>query len=261
MDGESPRELRPPEDLRPAQLGIVLVGRVILGHISATLVDLAQRGFLGLEETRDGDDGDWLLTDRRGAAGSAGRLALLGFERTLLDGVFDGKSLVRLSELGESLVPSLNHMRAQIRRDAVRRGRLRRFGRDKRTPGGEQLLHQIRDFRRDLRTLASGGDAAAGLAGYAMIFGLAHAASPALPAGDAARTGGRNPEGEIAWAKGDRLTQGWMAVCGTIPAVTHAWSELPGHDAGHLHGSAHGESHGGYGGHGGHFDGGGHGGH
>jgi hypothetical protein len=227
----------------------------------------------GLEETHYGADGDWLLTDRRGGPGSAGR-ALLGFERTLLDGVFDGKSLVRLSELGESLVPSLNQMRSQLRRDAVRHGRPPRRGRDKRTPGREQLLHQIRDFRRELRQLASAGDAAAAdLAAYAMIFGLARAASVSLPGGDAARTDRHNHEDEIAWSQGDRLTQGWMAVCGRIPTretrlwksrsddLAHAWSEPHGHDAGHGHGhrSGHGESYGGYGGHSDHF-GGGHGG-
>src|SRR5690242_8761967 len=42
-----PRPPTPPEGLRPAQLGIVLLGRVIVGHASATLVDLAQRGLIG----------------------------------------------------------------------------------------------------------------------------------------------------------------------------------------------------------------------
>ena len=48
MQAGQPKSVTPPEDLRPAQLGIVLRGRVILGHVTATLVDLAQRGFLGL---------------------------------------------------------------------------------------------------------------------------------------------------------------------------------------------------------------------
>lgn len=72
MDAGQAPGPRPPADLRPAQPGIVLVGRVIFGHVSATLVDLAQRGFLSLEETHDGLDethdgagGDWLLIDRR----------------------------------------------------------------------------------------------------------------------------------------------------------------------------------------------------
>ena len=80
------QSLTPPEDLRPAQLGIVLLGRVILGHISATLVDLAQRGFLRIEAIPGDGDPDWLLTSLRDQA--AGRSVLLRFEATLLDGLF-----------------------------------------------------------------------------------------------------------------------------------------------------------------------------
>jgi hypothetical protein len=52
MDWES---AQPPENLRPAQLGIVLLGRVILGHIGATLADLGQRGLIRIDEV-PGDD-------------------------------------------------------------------------------------------------------------------------------------------------------------------------------------------------------------
>jgi hypothetical protein len=48
MQAERSQALMPPEGLRPAQLGIVLLGRVIVGHASATLVDLAQRGLIGI---------------------------------------------------------------------------------------------------------------------------------------------------------------------------------------------------------------------
>ena len=201
MDLGPARAPEPPFDLRPAQLGIVFVGRVILGHVSATLVDLAQRGFLSLDETHDGADADWFLTDRRTGPGSRGD-ALLGFERTLLDGLFYGKSLVRMSGLGESFVLPLSQMRTQLRRDAVRHGWLRRRGRGKRTPRGEQLLRQIHDFRRELRTLAAAGDGAAmaGLAPYAMIFGLTRAAglSSAGQAGQAqpSRRDARSPLNE-----------------------------------------------------------------
>jgi len=271
MDVEQSPALRPPEGLRPAQLGIVLVGRMIVGHVSATLADLAQRGFLGLEEVRDSTDEDWLLTDLRKGDGT-----LLDFELTLLNGVFDGKSVVRLSELGEAMVPSLNQMRAQLRRDAVRHGWLRHWIREKRTTRGETLLSQIQGFRRELRALAAQGDSApaSGLVPYAMVFGLAHGATASLPGGNGA-TGKRSHEGEIAWAQGDRLTQGWLGVCGKLPADTsqpwmsrpddfaHTWSAPHGHRSDHVHAPGHTESHGGYGGHvgGGHFDGGGHGGH
>lgn len=60
--------LPPPADLRPAQLGVVLLGRVILGQIAATLVDLAQRGFIRIDQIPGDDDHDWLLTDLRGPA-------------------------------------------------------------------------------------------------------------------------------------------------------------------------------------------------
>jgi hypothetical protein len=65
MQGGQPKDLTPPGNLRPAQLGIVLVGRVILGHVTATLVDLAQRGFLRIEEVDGQADPSWLLTDLR----------------------------------------------------------------------------------------------------------------------------------------------------------------------------------------------------
>ena len=95
--GEVRESLTPPADLRPAQLGVILLGRAIFGHISATLVHLEQRGFLRLDEI-SGDDQDWLLTDLRDQAAARG--GLLGYEATLLDGLFDLQSAVRLGEAG-----------------------------------------------------------------------------------------------------------------------------------------------------------------
>lgn len=102
----------------------------------------------------------------------------LGFEMTLLDGLFGHQPQLRLSKIGDVLRPALNRFRAQLRRDAARHGWLRRWHADKRTPHGEQLVTQIHRFRRELRTLAAAGDSAAlrVLAPYAMIFG--HACTP-----------------------------------------------------------------------------------
>ena len=52
----------PPRALRPAQLGVVLIGRVTLRHIGATVVDLAERGYLRVELIED-DARDWQITD------------------------------------------------------------------------------------------------------------------------------------------------------------------------------------------------------
>jgi hypothetical protein len=274
---------RPPADLRPAQLGIVLVGRVILGHVSATLVDLAQRGVLSLDETHDGldevhnaNDGDWLLIDRRSGVGSGGD-ALLDFERTLLDGLFYGNAVVRMSGLGETFLLPMNQMRKQLRRDAVRNGWMRRWSRGKRTSRGEQLLNQIHDFRRQLRVLAASGDAEAmaRLAPYAMILGVTRAASPSSADVDSVKADrDDHKRDEIGWAQAARLAQGFAEAFRTVrfralrvlataePDFAHEWSGQHGHE--HDHGSGQGHSYGeSYGGHmgGGHMTGGGHGGH
>lgn len=280
MHEERAQSLTPPEGLRPAQLGIVLLARVILGHISATLVDLAQRGFLRIDEV-SGDDPDWLLTDLRDRG--AGHSALLRYEATLLDGLFVQQSAVRLSETNQALIPVLNRVRAQLSRDAVGHGRLRFWRRDQRTPRGEQLLKQVHVFRRELRALAASGTsrAPAGLAPYAMVFGLGVPTAVSFGAHDT-RTAQRR-ETEAQWSQSDRFSTSWLAACsGFSPGLLHGhghrsgtarsddfaheWSGPRDHSHGsHGHGSGHGEYGGGHGDLGGGHDAGpgwgGHGGH
>lgn len=113
MDGRTGRNPTPPGALRPAQLGIVLVGRVLLSHIGATVVDLADRGFLSLEVTGDDNPG-WRLTVLDGKPGE-----LLGYERAPLRGVPDdiargvrGQPVANLlsgAQLRESFCKLLGH--------------------------------------------------------------------------------------------------------------------------------------------------------
>jgi hypothetical protein len=267
MQEERAQRLTPPGELRPAQLGIVLLGRVILRHISATLADLAQRGFLGIDEVPGDGEPDWLLTDLRDPG--AGRSALLRYEATLLDGLFARQGVVRLSEIGRALIPALSRVRAQLRRDAVRQGRLRRWHRDQRTPGGEQLLRQIHVFRRDLRGLAASGNpgALAGLAPYAMVFGLK--VPSAISFGADGTPTAQHRETEAQWSHSDRFATSWLAACaGFSHSPGHGHRSAPSDDFAHQwsaprdhgHGShGHGSGHGGYGGSHGDF-GGGHGG-
>jgi hypothetical protein len=283
MEGQQSREPAPPGQLRPGQLGIVVIGRVIFGHISATLADLAARGFARVEELPGDGKPDWLVTDMRDQVPDGP--ALLGFEITLLDGLFAGQPAARLSAVSQALVPTLNHVRAQLRRDAVRHGRLRRWQRERRTAGGERLLAQIETFRKDLRALAAAGkpDALApGLVPYAMIFGFR--APPAATLAPAARTG-QGRDTEIAWSQTDRFILSWQAACAGFsaqPGRSHGhhpgtgpngdfvqqWSGTRDHSHGsHRHGLGHDGygshgydgSHSGHGGHGG--IGGGHSGH
>lgn len=93
-----PVEYRPPDDLRPAQLGLIIDERVDAVDITATLVDLAVRGYLRIEEVDEGGwfrKGDWRLVRTDTPEGDD----LLGYERLLLGGIFDGRTEVRVSDL------------------------------------------------------------------------------------------------------------------------------------------------------------------
>lgn len=265
MPGQQADSVTPPEGLRPAQLGIVAVGRVVLGHLSATLADLAQRGFLRIAEVPRSDDPDWLLTDLRDTR--PGQDGLLRFEATLLDGLLS-RQQVRLSALGQDLIPVLGKVRVQLRRDAVRAGRLRRFRREQRTTRGERLLEEIHDFRRGLRALAASGSSGvlAELAPYAMIFGLPVPAPVSLGTDSAGRRQRRLPD--VPWPS---FARDWQQTCerqfersrGTGHRLAsrdfaHQWSAPHNHSHGsdgHGHGG-YDSGDGAYGGHGGDFSGG-----
>jgi hypothetical protein len=94
--------LRRAGGLRPAEAGLAFFGAARPEFIAATLVDLAQRGYLGIAGT---GDGDWVLTrcSTPGADGAAAGLSeaggLLRYERTLLRDLFRRQSQARLSTL------------------------------------------------------------------------------------------------------------------------------------------------------------------
>jgi hypothetical protein len=215
MSGKLTERLAPPRDLRPAQLGIILIGRVIVGHLGATLADLCARGFLRIEEVPDDDGAQWLLTDLRGQDPSPG-VPPLPFEMTLLDGLFGPQARVRLVGIGGELVPALNRVRAELGRDAIRNGWLRRWRRDQRTEQGEQLFRQIQGFRQELRARALSG------------------AETAAHQDMATR-----PYPEIPWERLEAFTQTWQSYVNAAGAnsgngrpgdFARQWSTLPGHD-------------------------------
>jgi hypothetical protein len=161
------------EGLRAGQTGVVVLGRVIMGDIAVTLVDLIQRGLLAVEETADG--GDWLLTPLRGTAPRQKHGALLDYEKRLLDGLSEGGGESRLSSLADRFEKVLDETRKVLIREAAYQGWLRNLRHDQRTPKGEELAAQVRSFRRELRRLVAAGDQRA-LSGqllpYALRFGL-----------------------------------------------------------------------------------------
>ena len=128
--GEGPVEYAPPDGLRPGQIGTLLDERADALDVSATIVDLAVRGYLRIEEIpKDGWFGkkDWRLVHLKFADAS-----LLGYERMLLEGLFQepnaedstalGIPAVRVSDLKTKFVQRLKEVQEGLYDDAVGQG-------------------------------------------------------------------------------------------------------------------------------------------
>mgnify|MGYP000137702916 FL=1 len=96
--GPFPVAFTPPRDVTPGLIGMVIDGVVDPSDLTATIVDLAARGFLRIEVLDDGKGRrrgkDWLLhpCDKP-------RSNLMRYERTFLEGVFPRGRAMRMSEL------------------------------------------------------------------------------------------------------------------------------------------------------------------
>jgi uncharacterized protein (TIGR04222 family) len=117
--GEAPVEFAPPEDLRPGQIGTLIDERANTLDVTATIVDLATRHYLVIEEIeKRGWFGkpDWKLI-RQPAPGDE----LLTYERMLLDRLFASGDQVNLSELKNTFASKLKEVEESLYSDAVRR--------------------------------------------------------------------------------------------------------------------------------------------
>jgi Predicted membrane protein (DUF2207) len=114
-------EYVPPEGIRPAQAGLLADEVVNPVAITATVVDLAVRGYLRIEEDPfggDGDKPDWRLVKLKAADND-----LLNYERVLLEGLFGSRlGSVQLSDLEKQFYDRFELVRSWLARDAVQRG-------------------------------------------------------------------------------------------------------------------------------------------
>ena len=110
-------EYEPPDKRRPAQLGVVLDETADTKDVSATIVDLAVRGYLTItEEHAEGlfAKKDWTLR----ATGKTGGLE--EYEATVYRGLFeDHPGEVKVSELRTHFVGSLRSAESQLYDDVV----------------------------------------------------------------------------------------------------------------------------------------------
>ena len=88
--GETPVEYEPPDKLRPGQIGTLIDERANPLDVTATIVDLAVRGYLRIEEIpKEGWFGkpDWTLHKRKDEDGLEHE-----YERILFGSLFSGNS-------------------------------------------------------------------------------------------------------------------------------------------------------------------------
>ncbi len=101
-----------PDGLRPAEVGTLIDEKVDLRDISATIVDLAVRGYLKIEEQKSGSwfstGGDYRFLKKKPADG------LKGFERLLYNKIFEGGDDVLLSDLREKFYPVLARVKGEL---------------------------------------------------------------------------------------------------------------------------------------------------
>ena len=108
-------EFDAPQNMRPAELGLILDEHADAKDVTATIVDLAVRGFMTIAEVPGAKD--WTFTWKGGGDAAA----LLPYEQTILDGLFAGQQQVKLSELKGKFAPTLRTAEGQIYADAVSR--------------------------------------------------------------------------------------------------------------------------------------------
>jgi type II secretory pathway pseudopilin PulG len=108
-------EFGPPQNMRPAELGLILDESADTKDVTATIVDLAVRGYLTI--TEDPGKADWTLTKKQAPDRSA-----LEYERTLFYGLFAGRDTVKLSDLKGTFAPTLKKAEGEIYADSLLRG-------------------------------------------------------------------------------------------------------------------------------------------
>jgi len=120
-DRDGPVVYRPPEGLRPAQLGVLLDEKADPVDVTATVVDLAVRGYLAIEEVERPhrwSKPDWLLTRKKQSDES-----LLVYERDLLESIFDeDDDQVKLSDLKDTFHKDLVRIEGELYDDSVAHG-------------------------------------------------------------------------------------------------------------------------------------------
>ena len=117
---ETPVEFVPPDGLRPGQVGTLVDFKANPLDVTATIVDLAVRGYLKIEELSEKGlfrSGDWKLTRMK-----EDDAELMPYEQKLLDGLFRDDPVVQLSDLRYEFSARMTAVLTELQDDAKERG-------------------------------------------------------------------------------------------------------------------------------------------
>jgi hypothetical protein len=126
QEGPVAVQFSPPKDVRPGLVGTIIDEEANTIDVSATVVDLAVRGYLTIEEVESGSifkRTDWQLTKLTPPEGAE---ALLPFEQTLFNGIFADSNPVTLSDLKNKFHSTLTSVQSQMYSEVTSRGWFRK---------------------------------------------------------------------------------------------------------------------------------------
>ncbi|GAA1015754.1 DUF2207 domain-containing protein [Acrocarpospora pleiomorpha] len=118
--GHENGQFAPPDGVRPGQIGTLIDEQADVIDVTATIVDLAVRGYMRIDEQprETYDAPDWLLVKLPKAPVAS----LLPYERALYDSIFDLRDEVLLSQLHGGFTTGLGRVRDALYRDVVKQG-------------------------------------------------------------------------------------------------------------------------------------------
>lgn len=110
-------EYTPPENLRPAVIGVLIDEKADTKDVTSTIIDLAARGFLTIKEIKKKwvfGKNDYELTRK-----SKDTKTLLGYESLLLDKLFDDGNTVKISDLKFTFYKDLALVKEELYKEVV----------------------------------------------------------------------------------------------------------------------------------------------
>ncbi len=112
-------EYTPPEDLRPAIIGVLMDARADTLDVTSTIIDLANRGFLTIAE----EPKKWLFgkVDYTLKKMGKGQNTLLSYEKELMDRLFDAREEIKISELKTTFYKDLVEVKKKLYQEVVAR--------------------------------------------------------------------------------------------------------------------------------------------